>query len=54
MQRAAGVFQGCWRGAVWGPDRVFAIGAFLVPNYVNLNRGLLLTMQQSVACFAQW
>jgi hypothetical protein len=33
---------------------VFAIGAFLVPNYVNLNSGLLLTVQQSVAYFAQW
>jgi hypothetical protein len=33
---------------------VFAICAFVVHNYVNLNIGLKLALQQSVACFVEW
>jgi hypothetical protein len=45
------LLEGVRFGALIG---VFAIGAFVVHNYVNLNIGLLLTVQQSVACFAEW
>jgi hypothetical protein len=45
------LLEGVRFGALIG---VFAIGAFVVHDYVNLNIGLLLTVQQSVACFAQW
>ena len=37
-----------------GLIRAFAIGAFVVHNYVNLNIGLTITMQQSVAYFLEW
>ena len=30
------------------------IGSFVVHNYVNLNIGLKLTVQQSIAYFVQW
>jgi hypothetical protein len=33
---------------------VFAIGAFVVHNYVNLNIGPKLTIQQAVAYFVEW
>jgi len=33
---------------------VFAVCAFVVHNYVNLNIGLKLTLQQSVAYFVEW
>ena len=42
-------------GAVFGAlIGVFAIGAFVVHNYVNLNIGLKLTVQQAVAYFVEW
>jgi hypothetical protein len=47
----SGVVEGARFGALIG---VFAIGSFVVHNYVNLNIGLKLTVQQSIAYFIQW
>ena len=47
----SGVAEGARLGALIG---VFAIGAFVVHNYVNLNIGLTLTLQQAVAYFVEW
>jgi hypothetical protein len=47
----SGVVEGARFGALIG---VFAIGSFVVHNYVNLNIGLKLTIQQSIAYFVQW
>jgi uncharacterized membrane protein len=47
----SGVAEGARFGALIG---VFAISAFVEHNYVNLNIGLKLTLQQSVAYFAEW
>src|SRR6185437_15268664 len=33
---------------------VFAVCSFVIHNYVNLNIGLKLTIQQSVAYFIEW
>jgi hypothetical protein len=33
---------------------VFAVCSFVIHNYVNLNIGLKLTLQQSVAYFIEW
>src|ERR1700683_5820794 len=49
--RGSGVVEGAWFGALIG---VFAIGTFTVHNYVNLNIGWKLTVEQSVAYFIQW
>jgi hypothetical protein len=46
-----GLTQGACFGALIG---VFAIGSFVIHNYVNLNIGLKLTVQQSIAYFVQW
>jgi hypothetical protein len=32
----------------------FAVGSFVVHNYVNLNIGLNLTLQQAAAYFVEW
>jgi Protein of unknown function (DUF1761) len=47
----SGVAEGARFGALIG---VFAIGTFTVHNYVNLNIGWKLTVEQSVAYFIQW
>jgi hypothetical protein len=47
----SGVVEGTRFGALIG---VFAIGTFTVHNYVNLNIGWKLTVEQSVAYFIQW
>jgi len=47
----SGLAEGAGFGALIG---VFAIGSFVVHNYVNLNIGLKLTIQQSVAYFIEW
>jgi hypothetical protein len=47
----SGLVEGARFGALVG---VFAVCAFVVHNYVNLNIGLKLTLQQSVAYFVQW
>jgi hypothetical protein len=33
---------------------LFAVGAFVLHNYVNLNIGIKLTVQQAVAYLVQW
>jgi hypothetical protein len=47
----SGLLEGARFGALIG---VFAIGAFVVHNYVNLNIGLTITLQQAVVYFAEW
>jgi hypothetical protein len=46
-----GIAQGATFGALIG---VFAIGSFVVHNYVNLNIGSKITLQHSVAYFCEW
>lgn len=50
-QSGNGVAEGARFGALIG---VFAVGSFVVHNYVNLNIGLKLTVQQGVAYFVEW
>jgi hypothetical protein len=47
----SGLLEGARFGVLIG---VFAIGAFVVHNYVNLNIGLTGTLQQAVAYFLEW
>jgi hypothetical protein len=47
----SGVAQGASFGALIG---VFAVCAFVIHNYVNLNIGSKLTLQQSIAYFVEW
>src|SRR6202142_1666782 len=47
----SGFLEGARFGALIG---LFAICAFVIHNYVNLNIGLSLTIQQSVAYFVEW
>ena len=47
----SGLAEGAQFGALIG---VFVISAFVIHNYVNLNIGLKLTLQQSVAYFIEW
>jgi len=47
----SGVVEGARFGALIG---VFAIGSFVVHNYVNLQIGIKLTVQQGIAYFAEW
>ena len=46
-----GLLAGMRFGALVG---VFAVGSFVVHNYVNLQIGAKLTVQQAVAYFVQW
>jgi hypothetical protein len=50
-QPGSGFMQGTRFGALIG---VFAICAFVIHNYVNLNIGGALTFQQSIAYFIEW
>jgi hypothetical protein len=50
-QGGSGLVEGARFGALIG---VFAICAFVIHNWVNLNIGLTLTMQQAVAYFIEW
>ncbi len=50
-QGGSGLVEGARFGALIG---VFAICAFVLHNYANLNIGLKLTLQQSAAYFAEW
>jgi hypothetical protein len=50
-QGGSGLFEGARFGTLVG---LFAICAFVVHNYVNLNIGGKLTVQQSVAYFVEW
>ncbi len=47
----SGLAEGARFGALVG---VFAIGSFVVHNYVNLNIGLRLTVFQGLAYFFEW
>jgi len=47
----SGVAEGARFGALIG---VFAIGSFVFHNYVNLQIGLKLTIEQAVVYFVQW
>ncbi len=47
----AGVAEGARFGALIG---VFAMGAFTVHNFANLNIGWKLTVEQSVAYLVEW
>ena len=47
----SGLVEGARFGALVG---VFSVCAFVVHNYVNLNIGLKLTLQQSMAYFLEW
>jgi len=54
-QNAVGPAEGLRLGALFGSlIGVFAIGSFVVHNYVNLQIGLKLTVQQAVAYFVEW
>jgi hypothetical protein len=47
----SGLAEGARFGALIG---VFAVGAFVFHNFVNLNIGLKLTVQQAAAYFVLW
>lgn len=47
----SGTVEGARFGALIG---IFAICAFVVHNYVNLNIGSKLTLEQSIAYFVEW
>jgi hypothetical protein len=54
-QGGATLADGARTGAIFGGlIGVFAIGSFVVHNYVNLNIGLKGTLQQGVAYFVEW
>lgn len=51
----SGAVEGLRVGALFGAlIGLFAIGSFVVHNYVNLQIGLKLTVQQAVAYFVEW
>ncbi len=50
-QGGSGLAEGARFGALIG---VYSVGSFVVHNYVNLNIGLKLTVQQAVAYFVEW
>ena len=50
-QGGSGLMEGARFGALIG---LFAIGSFVLHNYVNLNIGLALTIQSAVAHFVEW
>jgi branched-subunit amino acid transport protein AzlD len=47
----SGWMEGARFGALIG---IFAIGSFVIHNYVNLQIGLKLTLEQAVAYFCEW
>lgn len=50
-QDGSGPTEGARFGVLIG---IFAVCAFVLHNYVNLNIGLKLTLEQAVAYFVQW
>ena len=50
-QGGSGITEGARFGALIG---IFSIGTFVVHNYVNLQIGIKLTVQQGIAYFAEW
>jgi len=54
-QGGSSVAEGARFGALFGAlIGVFVEGAFVVHNYVNLNIGGKLTLQQGIAYFVEW
>ena len=51
VHQGPSLIEGARFGALIG---VFAIGSFVIHNFVNLNIGSKLTIQQGVAYFLQW
>jgi hypothetical protein len=47
----SGVVEGATFGALVG---LFAIGSFVLHNYVNLNIGLRITVVSAIAYFVEW
>ena len=47
----SGLAEGARFGVLIG---IFAVGAFVLHNYVNLNIGVAITLQQAVAYFVEW
>jgi len=47
----SGLAEGARFGALVG---VFAVGSFVVHNYVNLNIGVKITLEQSLAYLVEW
>ncbi len=50
-QGGSGIAEGARFGALIG---VYSVGSFVVHNYVNLNIGVKLTVQQAIAYFVEW
>ena len=50
-QGGSGLMEGARVGVLIG---IFAVCAFVLHNYVNLNIGLTLALEQAVAYFVQW
>jgi Protein of unknown function (DUF1761) len=50
-QGGSGLAEGARFGALIG---VFAVCSFVIHNHVNLNIGVKLTLQQSIAYFVEW
>jgi hypothetical protein len=54
-QGGSSIAEGARLGALFGTlIAIFAICAFVLHNYVNLNIGLKLTLQSAVAYFVEW
>jgi hypothetical protein len=51
FEGGSGLTEGAIFGALIG---LFAIGAFVLHNYVNLNIGLRITVQSAIAYFVEW
>jgi hypothetical protein len=47
----SGIAEGARFGALVG---VFAIGSFVMHNYVNLNIGLTLTLESAIVYLVEW
>jgi len=50
-QGGSGIVEGARFGALIG---IFSVCAFVVHNYVNLQIGLKLTVEQAIAYFVEW
>jgi uncharacterized membrane protein len=54
-QGQSSVAEGARLGAMFGVlIGIFSVGSFVLHNYVNLNIGSALTLQQAVAYFVEW
>jgi hypothetical protein len=54
-QGQSSVAEGARLGAMFGVlIGIFSVGSFVLHNYVNLNIGSALTLQQPVAYFVEW